>query len=163
MSVLEADRASIVRLEAQIFDLQRSTERLILELRAQQAVVQRRIDSYKYPVLTLPNEMVTAIFLHFSPIYYPHCRHRIGGFSTRLLTQICRRWREVALAMPDLWRAIYFTDPGASGIRLEQQHHLAHLWLTWSQHRPPPLEIEMRMEPSQSLPSSYLIACAWSL
>ncbi|KAJ7151248.1 hypothetical protein C8R46DRAFT_495856 [Mycena filopes] len=105
MSHLEADRALASELQAQIEDL----ERALSALRAEKAVVQDRLDSYKYPVLTLPNELVSEIFIHFLPPY-PDCSPMIGVLSPTNLTQICREWREIALATPMLWNAIDLTS-----------------------------------------------------
>ncbi|KAJ7187338.1 hypothetical protein C8R46DRAFT_288077 [Mycena filopes] len=60
-----------------------------------------------YPVLTLPNEMVSEIFVRFLPPY-PECPPWKGSLSPSLLTQICRKWREIALSTPELWRAMAF-------------------------------------------------------
>ncbi|KAJ7834594.1 hypothetical protein B0H13DRAFT_1467448, partial [Mycena leptocephala] len=88
----------VVDIDAEILDLERS----LFALRNEKALLQHRLDSYKYPVLTLPNEIVSEIFIHFLPIY-PFCPPLTGILSPNLLTQICRRWREIALATPGLW------------------------------------------------------------
>ncbi|KAF8178175.1 hypothetical protein K438DRAFT_1844702 [Mycena galopus ATCC 62051] len=103
---LEADRTLVARIQARILDLECS----LAELRAEQAVAQQRLDSYKYPVLTLPNEITSEIFIHFLPPY-PICPPVVGMFSPTHLTHICRRWREIALATPALWRAIGPSNP----------------------------------------------------
>ncbi|KAF7366412.1 F-box domain-containing protein [Mycena sanguinolenta] len=100
---LEADRARVAELEAWILDLERS----IAELRVEKAIAQERLDSYKYPVLTLPNEIISEIFVHTLP-RYPICPPLAGALSPTSLIQICRKWRAVALATPTLWRAIEF-------------------------------------------------------
>jgi len=74
-------------------------------LRSEKALAQERLDSYKYPVLTLPNEIISEIFVQFLPAY-PLCPPSTGLPSPTLLTQICQRWREIALGTPMLWRAI---------------------------------------------------------
>ncbi|KAJ7705931.1 hypothetical protein B0H14DRAFT_2415857, partial [Mycena olivaceomarginata] len=51
------------------------------------------------PVLTLPNEIISEIFVQFLPVY-PLSSPSTGPFSPTLLTQICRRWREIALTTP---------------------------------------------------------------
>ncbi|KAJ7935126.1 hypothetical protein B0H13DRAFT_2472932 [Mycena leptocephala] len=98
---LEADRIRIADLEAQILDLERS----LSALRNEKVLVQERLDAYKYPVLTLPNEIVSEIFIHFLPVY-PLCPPLAGILSPTSLTQICRKWRDIALATPALWRAL---------------------------------------------------------
>ncbi|KAJ7909680.1 hypothetical protein B0H13DRAFT_2661362 [Mycena leptocephala] len=101
LSGLEADRARVAELEAQISHLERS----LSALRIEKMLAQERLDSYKYPVLTLPNEIVSDIFMHFLPPY-PLFPPLIGLLSPTLLTQICRKWREIALGTPPLWSAI---------------------------------------------------------
>ncbi|KAF8178165.1 hypothetical protein K438DRAFT_1280909 [Mycena galopus ATCC 62051] len=101
---LEADRALVAQIQARILELERS----LADLRAEQTIFQRRLDSYRYPVLTLPNEITTKIFVHCLPIY-PMLPPMVGVFSPTFLTQICRQWREVALATPSLWRTIGIT------------------------------------------------------
>ncbi|KAF7334544.1 F-box domain-containing protein [Mycena venus] len=58
-----------------------------------------------YPVLTLPPEIITEIFVAFLPNYpdFPSLR---GIFSPLLFCQICQKWRAIALSTPILWRAI---------------------------------------------------------
>ncbi|KAK7021266.1 F-box domain-containing protein [Favolaschia claudopus] len=58
-----------------------------------------------YPVLTLPNEIIFQIFIHFIPVY-PACSPFAGPNSPLLLTHICGKWREIAIATPELWRAV---------------------------------------------------------
>ncbi|KAJ6512598.1 hypothetical protein C8R45DRAFT_960835 [Mycena sanguinolenta] len=105
LSSMEADRARLSKIEAEILDLQDS----LSTLRAEKQLVQRRLDSYKYPVLALPNEMVSEIFVHTLPPY-PLCPALLGTDPPTTLTHICRKWREIALATPELWRAIRVND-----------------------------------------------------
>ncbi|KAJ6479467.1 hypothetical protein C8R47DRAFT_1019155, partial [Mycena vitilis] len=57
------------------------------------------------PVLTLPTETISEIFIQFFPSY-PSRPPLTGNLSPRLLTQICRSWRQIALTTPSIWRAI---------------------------------------------------------
>ncbi|KAF7335595.1 F-box domain-containing protein [Mycena venus] len=122
---LEADRARVADLEAQILNLERS----LSALRAEKALAEDRLHSYKYPVLTLPNEIVSEIFIHSLPPY-PQPPALTGPFSPTLLTQICRKWRNIALATPALWRAIRITAIGAEYLR--QQAQITNMWLSRS-------------------------------
>jgi len=101
LSALAADRARVADFDTQILVL----ERALSALRVERAIAQSRLDSYKYPVLTLPTEIVAEIFVQFLPVY-PLCPPSTGLLSPTLLTQICGRWREIALETPMLWRAI---------------------------------------------------------
>ncbi|KAJ7470992.1 hypothetical protein FB451DRAFT_324350 [Mycena latifolia] len=58
-----------------------------------------------YPVLTLPTEIVSEIFTHFVPVY-PACPPLVGLLSPSTLGQVCRKWRQIAISTPSLWRAI---------------------------------------------------------
>ncbi|KAJ7932326.1 hypothetical protein B0H13DRAFT_1523001, partial [Mycena leptocephala] len=53
----------------------------------------------------LPHEMLAEIFYNFLPIY-PMCSGLVGMQSPALLSHVCRRWRNLALSLPRLWRAI---------------------------------------------------------
>ncbi|KAJ7086311.1 hypothetical protein C8R43DRAFT_1051391 [Mycena crocata] len=97
----EADRVRLVELDEAISALKRSLNLLEIE----QKSAQDRLHSYKYPVLTLPNEITSEIFARFVPAY-PLCPPFEGLLSPNILMQICRQWRQIALATPTLWRAI---------------------------------------------------------
>ncbi|KAJ7741114.1 hypothetical protein B0H16DRAFT_1378380, partial [Mycena metata] len=62
-------------------------------------------DASTYPVLTLPAKLVSEIFIHFLPAY-PKRPPIKGVLSPFTLGQICRTWRDIALSMPRLWRAV---------------------------------------------------------
>ncbi|KAJ7653664.1 hypothetical protein DFH06DRAFT_1093220 [Mycena polygramma] len=134
--LLETDRARLADNLAQILELERS----ISALRAENSLVQTRIDSYAYPVLTLPNEIVSEIFVQSIPPY-PHCQPLTGTGSPTSLAQICHIWREIALATPALWRAIALSL-SIPEFTIEQQQHSMDLWLERS--RSCPLSIHLK-------------------
>ncbi|KAJ7239211.1 hypothetical protein B0H12DRAFT_1221952 [Mycena haematopus] len=111
---LERDRARLLEIECSIS-----------ALRTEQTLLQERLDAYKYPILTLPNELTSEIFIHFLPIY-PAPPPFTGLASPTCLTLICRQWRELALATPELWRAIQFEY---YYIRDERNHHIFDAWI----------------------------------
>ncbi|KAJ7028556.1 hypothetical protein C8F04DRAFT_62782 [Mycena alexandri] len=147
---LQADRIRVADLDAQIFELERS----LCTIRAQKALVQKRLDSYKYPVLTLPNEIVSEIFVHFLPVY-PACPPLAGVLSPTNLTQICRKWRELALATPLLWRAIRLAFN--SNIPLKRQIRKIDMWFSMSGRCP--ISFEMKGY-NLSMESKVLVALA---
>ncbi|KAJ7633374.1 hypothetical protein DFH06DRAFT_1437942 [Mycena polygramma] len=150
ISVLEADRARLSYLEAQIVLLEMS----LSALRSEKMEVQERLDSYKYPVLTLPSEMVSEIFVAFLPAY-PRCPPLRGTSSPTLLTQICREWREIALATPALWRAIRLSLPGIEDRKTSNdQFEMSEVWLARSRFSPLSFRIHetgMQMETFRTL------------
>ncbi|KAJ7659293.1 hypothetical protein DFH06DRAFT_1327119 [Mycena polygramma] len=107
---LQVDRDRLQVLEPQILELRRSLEALETE----QASVRERLDSYKYPVLTLPNEVASEIFVQFLPPY-PLCPLTYGPLSPEHLLLICKKWTEIALSTPALWRAMDLQDGVQSG------------------------------------------------
>ncbi|KAJ7239205.1 hypothetical protein B0H12DRAFT_82634 [Mycena haematopus] len=131
---LQADRLRLLDLATRIMDLERS----LLALRTEQNLVQERLDAYKYPVLTLPNELTVEIFIHFLPIY-PAPPPLTGLTSPTCLTHICRQWREVALATPALWRAIQFEY---DYITYERNRHIFEAWIRRSGSCPLSIDID---------------------
>ncbi|KAJ7430431.1 hypothetical protein B0H11DRAFT_1627498, partial [Mycena galericulata] len=132
-------------IERQILDLNTA----IQALRAEQDLIKGQLDDYKYPVLALPNEIVSEIFIHFLPVY-PLCPPQTGLLSPTILTQICRKWREIALTTPALWRAIMLCD---ENIDYEQQVHTLEIWLSRSGSCP----LSIQMEDFDSMPINMCI------
>ncbi|KAJ7661934.1 hypothetical protein DFH06DRAFT_1191069 [Mycena polygramma] len=130
MSVLRQDRDRLADLQAQITNLERS----LRALRAENALVHARLDSFTYPVLTLPNEIVSEIFVHFLPPR-PLCPSLRGTDSPTFLASICRKWREIALDTPTLWRAIPITLY-ATDTAFQRQHCMLEDWLERSRSGP---------------------------
>ncbi|KAJ7353205.1 hypothetical protein DFH08DRAFT_774177 [Mycena albidolilacea] len=100
-AVRAADRAHLANVETQILELERS----LSSLKEEKEAIRDRLAIYTYPVLTLPNEIVSQIFVHFLPAF-PHYPPPIGLLSPYLLCQICQKWRDIALATPALWSVI---------------------------------------------------------
>ncbi|KAJ7074001.1 hypothetical protein C8F01DRAFT_1360737 [Mycena amicta] len=96
-----ADRLRLPTLDAEIKQLENALNALYSERK----LIQDRLDSYIYPVMTLPTEIVSEIFIQYLPPY-PACPPLLGEGSPTKLAQICRRWRTIAHSTPELWRAI---------------------------------------------------------
>ncbi|KAJ7510918.1 hypothetical protein B0H11DRAFT_2183638 [Mycena galericulata] len=144
-----ATRARISKLDNEIETLQRSIE----ALRSERDRFQEELATYKYPVLSLPAEIVSAIFTHFLPAY-PKRSPLVGSVTPSFLCRICRRWRNVALSTPTLWSAIRLRlkiprrcDPHRYE---EAQLYLLQLWLQRSRACRLSLEIVHNQEPSIS-------------
>ncbi|KAJ7145483.1 hypothetical protein C8R46DRAFT_1313219 [Mycena filopes] len=130
--ILDHDRARITAFDAQILELERS----LSKLRAVRKVVQARLDAFKYPVLTLPNEVVGEIFTQFVPTY-PLCPPLVGPGSPILLTQICHLWREIAVRMAVLWKAIDVSSVSSvSRLAAADIAHICGVWLKRSLSAP---------------------------
>ncbi|KAJ7039895.1 hypothetical protein C8F04DRAFT_1085259 [Mycena alexandri] len=154
MYALAAERTQVAKLDDQILALERS----LSALWAQRTLIQKRLDSYKYPVLTLPNEIVSEIFVHFLPVY-PDRPPLTGVLSPTNLTQICRKWRDIALTTPALWRAasLSIDDMGGISTPFAQQLHELDEWLSRSRCCPFSVEIE---ELSPSVERDFILSSA---
>ncbi|KAJ7797341.1 hypothetical protein B0H14DRAFT_3548551, partial [Mycena olivaceomarginata] len=91
--------------------------------------VQNQLDSIVYPVLTLPPEMTSEIFIHCLPsepeIVFP-------DDAPLLLTRVCRAWRQIAISTPALW-ATFVAEETDSIPRLAE---IAKTWLKRAQKHP---------------------------
>ncbi|KAJ7073853.1 hypothetical protein C8F01DRAFT_3809 [Mycena amicta] len=101
MHALAFERTRFSEVEEEIQRL----ETHLAALRIERREIRRRLDEYTYPVLTLPNEVTTEIFVQYLPSH-PRCPPLVGLGSPTHLLGICRPWRHIALHSPELWRAI---------------------------------------------------------
>ncbi|KAJ7633173.1 hypothetical protein FB45DRAFT_1148727 [Roridomyces roridus] len=94
-------RARIAQLDIEIRHLRDpdSGDSLVLERQN----LRQDLADYKYPVLTLPTEITSEIFIRFVPW---HSR-LVDYNSPAFLLQICRHWRDVALTTPALWSSFW--------------------------------------------------------
>ncbi|KAJ7236229.1 hypothetical protein C8J57DRAFT_138333, partial [Mycena rebaudengoi] len=118
-------RAALVKVRAQLL----FHEKHIDALKKEEAELQAGLALVTYPVLTLPVEITSSIFLHCLSSH-----GRVIPSSLRaplLLAQICHRWREVALSTGQLWSSLY---PSYSLIKAQAKHDwhpLCALMQTW--------------------------------
>ncbi|KAK7014262.1 hypothetical protein R3P38DRAFT_3206006 [Favolaschia claudopus] len=160
LGFLQADRAFLADTDAQILDLETqiaALEHSVSLLHAARQPVQERLDSYKYPVLTLPNEIIAEIFLRFLPTY-PEPPPLVGIYSPTCLTQVCHKWREIAHTTPALWRAIDLTRPFKEP-SVEEAVSLSLLWIERSGACPLSIRLSDSMEPL-SVFTSVISRCA---
>ncbi|KAJ6509703.1 hypothetical protein DFH09DRAFT_1050020 [Mycena vulgaris] len=141
-------RARISALDAEILHL----ELYIISLRHEREAIKMQLDSYKYPVLELPNEIVSEIFTHFVPVY-PISPPVVGILSPSTLGQVCRRWREIALSTPSLWRAISLDLDDKTAINHATQLHLLETWLDHSRASP----LSVALDNSTSLNDAVIL------
>ncbi|KAJ7709338.1 hypothetical protein B0H16DRAFT_651637 [Mycena metata] len=146
---LAADRAHIAVIDAKIMGLKRS----LSLLRKERGLLQDRLDAYTYPVLTLPNEIVSEIFVHFLPVY-PETPSLIGSSSPNLLGQICRKWREIVLSTPALWRGISLSL--SNGKHIDQKLRLLQLWLQRSGSCLLSIRMDLQIDPDDIDDDMYL-------
>ncbi|KAJ7067233.1 hypothetical protein C8F01DRAFT_1120720 [Mycena amicta] len=127
---------SVVSLDARtrITDIDQDLTRLVAE---RQALVQ----SLAYPILKLPVEITTQIFLHCVPRNALNCSlWRAAG----VLGRVCRHWRAVVLSTSELWTALSLAIDGLSSERIAAS---VALWLTRSKTRPLAIRISPGSDP----------------
>ncbi|KAJ7633165.1 hypothetical protein FB45DRAFT_914515 [Roridomyces roridus] len=127
MASLSATRERMAQLDIEIEKLQRLLDPLL----AEREKCSQTVADFQYPVLTLPAEITSEIFMQFLPSY-PERPSLIGPQSPSLLLQICRKWRDVALTTPALWSTMKLTLDSIYHVR---QRHLLHVWLKRSGNR----------------------------
>ncbi|KAJ7829364.1 hypothetical protein B0H13DRAFT_2289755 [Mycena leptocephala] len=97
---LKHTKASICALEAHIDTLQARLDALDSE----RCQLEETLDSVVYPIISIPVETVSRIFLNCLPA---NGRVRPSIFSAPVsLAQISRHWRRIAVSIPHLWRSI---------------------------------------------------------
>ncbi|KAK7023258.1 F-box domain-containing protein [Favolaschia claudopus] len=126
---MHEDRNLLATQNSQILNIQGQIGTLLQELfdlQEARNTVHKRLQSYKYPVLSLPNEIVSEIFLHTIPDY-PNRPPTVGNSSPFRLTHVCRKWREIAIATRRLWRAIELIED--DNVPVDEHGLLAAVWL----------------------------------
>ncbi|KAJ7167661.1 hypothetical protein C8R46DRAFT_1350627 [Mycena filopes] len=103
-------------------------QRILDGMLARLEIIRGQLDTIVYPVLTLPPEITTEIFMRCLPA---ECELDPGGdfvdtsHAPLLLTQICGAWRRIALSTSALWASFYL-DADCRGLV-----HLAELADAW--------------------------------
>ncbi|KAJ7878196.1 hypothetical protein B0H13DRAFT_1722370 [Mycena leptocephala] len=149
-STRAAARARISQLDMWINTLQKMLKPLL----AERAAAQEVLDSYKYPVLTMPNEILSEIFLNFLP--YPARPLLVGPLSPSFLCRICRRWRDIALSTPVLWSTMQLEldEPTL----YPQQLRILEAWLQRSGSCPLSISLEREEDYSEISASVFVDA-----
>ncbi|KAJ6496233.1 hypothetical protein C8R45DRAFT_1094486 [Mycena sanguinolenta] len=162
-----SDRTALEEIELEIARLEnRSTlhKSALVERRNE---IQARLAAVVYPVLSLPTEITSHIFVE--------CLPNDTGFSPSkacaplLLMQVCRRWREIAVSTSELWSSLdiacwdpttdpqglqlgfetWFSRAGARPLSLTLQHRKTEsrladgLWIPQDVSSAKPLDISL--------------------
>ncbi|KAJ6544181.1 hypothetical protein B0H19DRAFT_1169848 [Mycena capillaripes] len=94
METIQSLRARLEDIDAQIAPLE-----------AERKIIQKRLRSLTYPVLSLPFDVTSEIFVHCLPdMQNSEPMFNFHQLPTPLLlSQICRAWRHVAFKTPTIW------------------------------------------------------------
>ncbi|KAJ7060090.1 hypothetical protein C8F01DRAFT_989043, partial [Mycena amicta] len=94
-------RARLAKIDAELYYLESDATKYIAALEAAEAILVERLSHLVYPILTLPHDITSRIFIACLP---EHGRVRMLSEAVPLkLSWVCRNWREIALATPELW------------------------------------------------------------
>ncbi|KAK7035844.1 F-box domain-containing protein [Favolaschia claudopus] len=130
-STLEVDRARMLELESQICGLEHTPPTFKLE----HSMVKTRLDRVKYPVLTLPNEIVFRDTRPLPPAIPRPASTRwpiVAYSSDTYLFKMARDCSQNTL----LWRAVYLAVPDCVPSDLQ------NIWLSRSGHCPISVEVD---------------------
>ncbi|KAJ7644550.1 hypothetical protein FB45DRAFT_297627 [Roridomyces roridus] len=123
-------RARLAEIRQQIASL----EAQMASLRSEEELVARDLGALVYPVLTLPNDVVSEIFIQY-----------VNGLpkgSPLCLLWVCRSWREVALSTCRLWTRFWRFDSKSN------QHLVDALTLRLAQSGSLPLDLGASLPPA---------------
>ncbi|KAJ7759401.1 hypothetical protein DFH07DRAFT_884339 [Mycena maculata] len=110
-------------------------EASIRKLKMARGFLKNHLDTYIYPVLTLPNEIISEIFFHTLPeeAYQSPPKHSDSpspcANSPLALGHICSKWRQIALSTPTLWTAL---ELYLDNVVNSNQLRLLEIWLNRS-------------------------------
>ncbi|KAJ7290234.1 hypothetical protein C8J57DRAFT_338937 [Mycena rebaudengoi] len=96
------------------------------KISAEHAEVQTELDSIIYPILTIPPEVTSDIFVHCLGEPDPSI-----SIAPLLLGRICRSWRSISCSTPALWGSLTITLPLSAPGR-QKLYNLLCLWLSRS-------------------------------
>ncbi|KAJ7208356.1 hypothetical protein GGX14DRAFT_634097 [Mycena pura] len=97
-------RAALAKLEAEIVQFKTYAEGHLAALEEKRRSILHCLDGVVYPILTLPTEITSKIFMQCLP---DHGRVRPSPRRAPLvLTRICGQWRAIALSTGELWSSL---------------------------------------------------------
>ncbi|KAJ7499544.1 hypothetical protein FB451DRAFT_1358693 [Mycena latifolia] len=85
-------------------------------LEAERRKIQRNLRTLTFPILTLPVEVTSKIFIHCLPSRDDNSNLELVNFTPgpgdapHLFLKICRQWRDIALGTRRLWASLPITD-----------------------------------------------------
>ena len=100
--IASADKMLGAKLRARLAGIEhqmRALEAQMNLLRVEHQNVSKDLEAIVYPVLTLPTEITSEIFIRYVDDHPQHTPHR--------LMPACRQWREVAISTCRLWTRLH--------------------------------------------------------
>ncbi|KAJ6476429.1 hypothetical protein C8R47DRAFT_658629 [Mycena vitilis] len=132
------DSSSLPRIRDELAEVKSAIAQQILEhqtfmdaLQTRQHQLESELAGIVYPILTLPPEIVTRFFVACLQNDPPACR----GTMPRLLTQVCRQWRQIAICSSELWNCVRLGISAASR-KAARELDVLDTWFARAEKRP---------------------------
>ncbi|KAJ6451762.1 hypothetical protein C8R45DRAFT_883213 [Mycena sanguinolenta] len=104
-ATVASHRALLAEVDAEIAQFKAFTTRCISALEQRKKNVERQLHAVVYPILSLPTEITVRIFVECLP---DNGRRRLSRkHAPLLLTRVCRRWRDLAILISELWNVLH--------------------------------------------------------
>lgn len=81
-------------------------QQLLAQAKAERGAIQLELDAISYDILSLPIEILTTIFANCALPAEDALHYLETDVAPRLLTHVCKRWRDIACSTPTLWSTI---------------------------------------------------------
>ncbi|KAJ6515388.1 hypothetical protein C8R45DRAFT_207849 [Mycena sanguinolenta] len=144
-------RRRLADLDAQIIEQKRQLD----ELQQIRSDVERELfATATFPVLALPTEIMTEIFLYCVPLFDPLCIPNGRCSAPLVLAGVCRLWRNIAHDTPALWSKLdvqFDLIPIAKASQPGLIEGLVDVWFSRARSSPLSLDIQYSYDDS-SLP-----------
>ncbi|KAJ7236159.1 hypothetical protein C8J57DRAFT_1728313 [Mycena rebaudengoi] len=153
-------RTALAKVRAQIL----LHKKYLDELEEEEAELEAGLSLVIYPVLTLPVEITSRIFIHCLPSH--GCVLPSPSTAPLVLAQICHHWREVALSTRELWSSLY-PDISFRAMPWElgapRDHALRALIQTWfSRAKGSPLSLGLNCQITKVSTALWAIVCSFA-
>ncbi|KAJ7639262.1 hypothetical protein FB45DRAFT_1001187 [Roridomyces roridus] len=123
-------RSEVAELDRDISDLRTR----LAEKKARRRSLKQQLNSIIYPVLFLPPEITSEIFILCLPTSYPLFDAAIDPTEAPLLvSRVFSQWRQIALSTPTLWKDSLDID---LGVRRKRASDIVDAWLARAQNCP---------------------------
>ncbi|KAF8127806.1 hypothetical protein K438DRAFT_1789704 [Mycena galopus ATCC 62051] len=110
-------RAALAGIENEIERFKSFAGRYISKLLDQRKDLETRLESVVYPVLSLPLEITSSIFVECLPNQNYYLRPS-NNSAPLLLMKVCRQWKEIALSTCELWSSLDIILDNVEGAEL---------------------------------------------
>ncbi|KAJ6447392.1 hypothetical protein C8R45DRAFT_117879 [Mycena sanguinolenta] len=159
-------RAALVEIQAKIARFKTFSTCYISVLQKQQHELEAELGAVVYPVLSLPPEIISRIFVQCLPD--DGVSPWDGDAAPLVLVRVCRQWKDIALSTCQLWSSLRIQSVSDDKIKVPRGT-LQKLQSWFSRARASPLSLSvthnsfMRLKDSEELDISSFFNRLWRL